>query len=668
MSWAQQIDENDGQGTLVTRGHLVSDTGARVGSRVQLHAPLGTHPLCFSMWPKHEANPATGGYTLLYTYVYATTSQVGPCGGLEPSKSRSVVASLGGDLSRGTSVDILGGDPGNKDNDLAVTPDTGAVLVVERMAGASGRATLFSPTLQQVASLTFTNEDRLNDNQIIDPVAASDPLTGNWLVVWGVGGATMVLDASGAEIVSPARRLGFRLLEVEAGPDGSFWGVNSGGGLVHISAGGEQLSTTTVGRDGGHPGLAIGASSFGTRGLAFGASGSFSAPAVVPFSVPGPAATALAPARLLETRRDADGATDGLSDGIGTRRAGQVLTLQVGGRGGVPADAGAALVNITAVRPSSRGFVTAFPCDAPQPTSSNLNFLPGGATSSAAFVTLDDAGAVCLFTSSDVELVLDVNGFVPGSASLSPIVPGRLLDTRGGDTVDGLGNDSGRVGAGQFAEVQVRGRAGIPDDADSAIVNVTVINPSQNTFVTAYACDEERPDASNLNVPAGRNVTNLVLADLSASGTMCVFTNRSADLVVDVSAFVPRRGDLSAVLPARLLETRTNANGTIDGRNVGAGPIAVGVTELDVAGRGPVPDDATGVMLNVGAIRPDNRGFMTLYSCDVDRPDASNVNLGPGAVVSNAVFVALSGDGKVCLASSARTDVIVDVVGYTSAA
>lgn len=62
ITWA------DGASKRRTFGQLVSDTGALVGGPVQLHAELGTHNSCVSEWPQHEYNPATGGYTLLYTY------------------------------------------------------------------------------------------------------------------------------------------------------------------------------------------------------------------------------------------------------------------------------------------------------------------------------------------------------------------------------------------------------------------------------------------------------------------------------------------------------------------------------------------------------------------------------------------------------------------------
>jgi hypothetical protein len=55
------------------------------------------------------------------------------------------------------------------------------------------------------------------------------------------------------------------------------------------------------------------------------------------------------PARLLDTR--GNGTVDGMSNGGGPLAAGQVVEVQVGGRYGIPANAVAAVLNVTALKP-----------------------------------------------------------------------------------------------------------------------------------------------------------------------------------------------------------------------------------------------------------------------------------------------------------------------------
>jgi CSLREA domain-containing protein len=122
----------------------------------------------------------------------------------------------------------------------------------------------------------------------------------------------------------------------------------------------------------------------------------------------------------------------------------------------------------------------------------------------------------------------------------------------------------------------------------------------------------------------------------------------------------------STVVPARLLETRVGEGlETIDGLFEGVGRVAAGgVIEVDVSGRGGVPDGVGAVMLNVTAIRPDATGYLTVYPCDEPRPLASNVNYSAGQVIPNAVLAKVAAVGTVCIFTWAATDLAVDVNGY----
>jgi hypothetical protein len=558
---------------------------------------------------------------------------------------------------------------------LAHNSVSGDIVVVQKPKDSTGgRGTLLSSSLEIEKSFTFDTSPS-SGSRFQNAVVGSDPVSGNWLITWSqTGGAsTTVLDAAGNEIAPAAVRLDRELRSIATTGDGTYWATSETGWLVHVSAAGEQLSSTSLLRANGntYSAIAFGRNGPVTSGLVFGATTTVQRPTIAPIRVSWPGAEPVVPARLLETRQNTpDGTIDGRFAGDGARPADGVLELQVAGRGGVPNDATAALMNIAAVGSPSRGFVTAFPCDAGRPTSSNLNFESGGAASAAAFVTLSASGTACLYTSASVELVVDVNGFVPKVSSITPLVPGRLLETRSGTpegTVDGEAAGVGRVSADGVVAVRVAGRAGVAGDAEAVLVNVTSINPTQRIFATVYACGSDRPTAANLNAAAGQNVNNLVLAEVGVDGEVCVYSSGPSDFVMDVSAFVPAGGGLAATLPARLVETRSGTpDGTIDGDFEGDGMLAVGVLEVDVAGRGPVPEDADGVMLNVAAISPATGGFMTLFPCDADRPTAANLNFAAGAVVSNAVFVELDDSGRLCVYSSAVSHLAIDVVGYVA--
>jgi hypothetical protein len=120
---------------------------------------------------------------------------------------------------------------------------------------------------------------------------------------------------------------------------------------------------------------------------------------------------ALAPVRLLDTRVG-ETTIDAKQAGTGLLSAGATLVLTVAGRGGVPAHATSAVLNVTAVGALGSGFVTVYPCDSARPLTSNLNFVDASPTPNAVIAPLSAAGTVCLFVGgSPVDLVADVSGY-----------------------------------------------------------------------------------------------------------------------------------------------------------------------------------------------------------------------------------------------------------------
>ena len=116
--------------------------------------------------------------------------------------------------------------------------------------------------------------------------------------------------------------------------------------------------------------------------------------------------------------------------------------------------------------------------------------------------------------------------------------------------------------------------------------------------------------------------------------------------------------------PERLLETRPGSE-TFDGKfELGRTVAAGSVTELQVTGRAGVPGDAAAVMLNVTAVRPVERGFLTVFPCGGAVPNASNVNYVAGQNVPNAVLAKVGVGGKVCIYTFAQTHLLTDVSGY----
>jgi trimeric autotransporter adhesin len=372
----------------------------------------------------------------------------------------------------------------------------------------------------------------------------------------------------------------------------------------------------------------------------------------------------LTPARLVDTR-PGFATVDGIAAGGGPRDGGSTLEVVVAGRGGVPANAVAAALNVTAVNAGGNGFVTVHPCGQPRPTASSLNITVGATVPNAVIAPIGAGGKVCIFTSQPTHLVVDVNGSFPVTTSLRSSNPARLLDTRPGQsTIDGAQAGTGPNSAGSSIELQVVGRAGVTADAVTVALNVTITEAEGPGFATVYPCGIAPPLASNLNFVAGVDVANLVVAKIGTGGKVCILTSQRAHVVADLTGTFPSAGSYTAIAPARLLDSRPTF-ATVDGQGAGIGLRPIGtVTPIQVTGRASVPTSATSVVVNVTATEPAGSGFVTVYPCGIDPPLASNLNLTPGVTVPNAAVVKLGTNGTLCLFNSQPTHLVVDIAGY----
>ena len=253
--------------------------------------------------------------------------------------------------------------------------------------------------------------------------------------------------------------------------------------------------------------------------------------------------TAITPVRLLETRSEAGLATDDGRDlGAGPIEGGETFELQVAGRAGVPATALAAVLNVTVTGSRADGYVTVYPCGTTRPTASNLNHVAGQTIANLVISGLGPSGSVCIYVSATTDVVVDLTGFHRAASVYAAVRPARLLDTRTGPGITTVDGDflAGRIRpAGSIVELQVTGRAGVPDDATAAVLNVTVADSTRPGFVTIYPCGSARPTASNVNHEAGQTIPNLVVSGIGVGGRVCIYTSASTHVIADLNGYQP---------------------------------------------------------------------------------------------------------------------------------
>ena len=221
-------------------------------------------------------------------------------------------------------------------------------------------------------------------------------------------------------------------------------------------------------------------------------------------------------------------------------------TLSVPNPNGIAfGEVAALVVTVTAVRPSSAGWLQAFPAARPGliGTTSTVNTSAGSTAASTAIVPVGDDGGVAVYTSfsggGTGHVVVDAIGYITNeSATISdagryvPVSPARAFDSRssGGPLVDG-----------QTIVVDAATAQGVdvPDGARGVMWNLTVVNATRRGFGTAWAATAPQPATSVLNWSVAGEVR-------AAAAITAVSSGRASFRVDDQGA--PESGALGHLL------------------------------------------------------------------------------------------------------------------------
>ncbi len=345
-----------------------------------------------------------------------------------------------------------------------------------------------------------------------------------------------------------------------------------------------------------------------------------------------------------------------------------------------PSGAVAALVNITTTSATDGGYITAEACDAMPNTIrawSNGNVRPRRAVASAAIVQLDSQGRFCLFQSTSAHTIVDVQGFFsPGGTTATgyfyrQIDPLRTTDTRSRPICR---PDANCLGVGPIpAGTELRNTAPAPEGAVASVVNVTVVDGSGPSYVTADTCDSLIPGhqtRSMLNFENRDTIANFGVVPSEASNgqaEFCTYSPNGLHEIIDV------QGYFAPYVDGSLAFTPQTTTRVVDTRFCWTDP----VTQVQRCGkrsaagsviRVQAPADAKAVVVNLTTVDALAAGYVSAGSCDDPNlaNSHSNVNAVVGAAVANMAIVPVAADGTYCVYVSSSMNLIVDVLGSFS--
>ena len=331
----------------------------------------------------------------------------------------------------------------------------------------------------------------------------------------------------------------------------------------------------------------------------------------------------------------AERVTDTRTDGSGPMTPGATRAIDLDGV--VPDDASAVALYVGAARTTSKGYFSAGPCGQPA-SGSTVNFAPFAAIGAPTIVALGVDDDVCVFSSGNADLVVDVQGaFVDRNDGLrfQPLdPPARLADTRT---------------TGRTTELVVP----VPAGSSAVAVNLTATRADRRGFLSAYACGEAG-GAANLNFRPGAAWAASAIVNVADDDTICVSSNVSTDVIVDITGTFSSDDGLRyvPVAPTRMLDTRDGTGGwaPIHGSN-------------QTIGTRVAPPTAQAVTGTVTMVRPLSRGFVSADACTGDAP-TSSANAGAGAVVANSITLGISDTGRLCFLTSSTGQTLFDTTGW----
>ena len=368
------------------------------------------------------------------------------------------------------------------------------------------------------------------------------------------------------------------------------------------------------------------------------------------------------PVRILDTRPASLVGFDGAAPA-----AGLAIRVPVRGTNGVPGDASAVAIQLTAAEGASVGFVSAVPTGAALGLTSNVNLdTLGEAIANLAVVPVGADGSITVYTQAATHAIVDLVGWwIPADDELSRsgryvgVGPNRILDTRPDSR---LGWDGAKPTTGSVVTAQVTGRGGVPNAGVAAVaINVTVTESTGPGYVQVAPASSLVPGASstaNVN-GAGQTIAAATIVPVDGAGRIAVYAQTGAHLVIDVAGwFTDATGErtgsglfVPSISPSRVLDTRDGGVGATGVRPVPG-------ERRDVAARG------LAMVGNLTITNVDRAGFVQLGPTrTLAAGTTSNINAtGASETLANA-FIAPA-DGGVSAYTIIGTDLIIDTSGF----
>ncbi|MFM7756833.1 MAG: CAP domain-containing protein [Actinomycetota bacterium] len=224
------------------------------------------------------------------------------------------------------------------------------------------------------------------------------------------------------------------------------------------------------------------------------------------------------------------------------------------------------------------------------------------------------------------------------------VTPWRILDTRV-DSFPFSADETRRLNLDDHAPVGATGVA----------LNITGVDATVPTFISAWPSGERRPLTSVVNVGPGSVLSNLALLELSDVRTVDLYNHDgSTHVVVDVVGWFT--GDFVGMTPVRAVDSRWG---------YGITSLAGGASRaLPLNGLVSLPPEAAAVAVNATFIAGAAATKVALGPTGQESPTSQQIDLAPGQVITQAMVVGVVNGSLTVTVGDGPADVILDVTGW----
>lgn len=199
--------------------------------------------------------------------------------------------------------------------------------------------------------------------------------------------------------------------------------------------------------------------------------------------------------------------------------------------------------------------------------------------------------------------------------------------------------------------------SGAPAGA-AVVVNGTAVRATGKGYLNFYAPgpDATPADNSSVNFDVGPAIANSVVVPVESDGQTCLYNSVETDAIVDRSGYIAP-GAFFTLQDGILRSLDTRGGRKYRSSDMVCGAPVIGSKQGDL------------LFVNITAAAPEARGFLNLYPKGAtSAPDANSVvNYEPFSNIANGTTVTLGENAELCIYSSQRTHVILDVIGFVPA-